>query len=218
MFGVPGQSAADLRADIEAVLAIGPQHISWYELEAKPGTRFAVHHGAELERQAEALEDHYETVVAALRDAGYRWYETANFCRVDPSRDLRARHNLAYWHARDYLGLGIGAVSTVAGARWQNKPSLARYCAALERGEAPPREMELLDEPTRSAERVMLGLRLDEPLSLAGLEPALDGSAVERLTRLGLVERRQRSLRLTPRGRFLGGGVTAELLADRDDA
>ena len=70
MFGVPGQSGADLRADLEGVLALEPDHISWYELEAKPGTRFAIHHGAELARQADALEDHYETVVAALRGAG----------------------------------------------------------------------------------------------------------------------------------------------------
>jgi oxygen-independent coproporphyrinogen-3 oxidase len=218
IYGIPGQSAADLDADLEQALALEPEHLSCYELEAKPGTRFTVHHGAELERQSDNLEGYFERVVACLTGAGYRWYETANFCRVEPERDLRARHNLAYWHAVDYLGLGIGAVSTVAGERWTNKPSLARYCAALERGEAPPRETELLDEPTRSAERVMLGLRLDEPLALEGLEPALDGGALERLTRLGLVERRQRSLRLTPRGRFLGGGVTAELLADRPGA
>jgi oxygen-independent coproporphyrinogen-3 oxidase len=218
IYGIPGQSAADLDADLEQALALEPEHLSCYELEAKPGTRFTVHHGAELERQSDNLEGYFEQVVAHLTGAGYRWYETANFCRSDPERDLRARHNLAYWHAADYLGLGIGAVSTVAGERRTNKPSLARYCAALERGEAPPRETELLDEPTRSAERLMLGLRLDEPLELAGVEAALDGGAVERLTQLGLVERRPASLRLTPRGRFLGGGVTAELLADRTDA
>jgi oxygen-independent coproporphyrinogen-3 oxidase len=174
-----------------------------------------VHHGAELERQSDNLEGYFERVVERLTGAGYRWYETANFCRVGlGERDLRSRHNLAYWHAADYLGLGIGAVSTVAGKRWTNKPSLARYCASLERGEMPPRETEQLDEPTRSAERVMLGLRLDEPLALAGLERAVDLSALERLSRLGLVERRPHSLLLTPRGRFLGGGVTSELLSE----
>ena len=122
MFGVPGQSAADLRADIEAVLALEPEHISWYELEAKPGTRFAVHHGAELERQAEALEDHYETVVAALRGAGYRWYETANFCRPG----YESRHNLGYWLGHDYLGVGVGAVSTLGLERRRNRPRPAR--------------------------------------------------------------------------------------------
>ena len=69
--------------------------------------------------------------------------------------------------------------------------------------------------PVRQSERVLLGLRLDEPLSLAGLESALDSEAVERLERLGLVERGAAGaeLALTDRGRFLGGGVTAELLA-----
>ncbi len=68
MFGVPGQSAADLSADLDQASSLGPDHISSYELEAKPGTRFTHRHGAELERQAEALEDHYETVVATLRE------------------------------------------------------------------------------------------------------------------------------------------------------
>jgi hypothetical protein len=62
---------------------------------------------------------------------------------------------------------------------------------------------------------VLLGLRLDEPLRLAGLEEAVDPAAVVRLERLGLVEPggKGSELALTPRGRFLGGGVTAELLA-----
>ncbi len=90
------------------------------------------------------------------------------------SRDLRSRHNLAYWLGRDYLGIGVGAVSTVAGLRWRNAPSLPRYLAALGRGERPPRELEPLDPDVQARERVLLGLRLDEPLALAGLDAAVD--------------------------------------------
>src|SRR5436309_8862845 len=117
LHGIPGQSTSDLQLDIDEALALASEHISYYELEAKPGTRFTHAHGAELARQAEAMEGYYELVIERLTDAGYRWYETANFC-LGPARaagrDLRARHNLAYWLARDYLGLGIGAVSTRA--------------------------------------------------------------------------------------------------------
>jgi oxygen-independent coproporphyrinogen-3 oxidase len=162
------------------------------------------------------MEGYFEVVVETLTRAGYRWYETANFCRAD-ERDLRARHNLAYWHGRDYLGLGVGAVSTVGGERRRNLPSLPRYVAALAAGEAPPRDVEAIDDRTHRRELLLLGLRLDEPVALADVGDALDPEALRRLEGLGLAERttdgRGEELRLTRRGRYLGGGVTAELLA-----
>jgi oxygen-independent coproporphyrinogen-3 oxidase len=221
IYGIPGQSAADLEADLGDALALAPEHLSCYELEAKPGTRFTHAHGAELERQADAMEDYFERVVTRLTAAGYRWYETANFCRASErdavGRDLRSRHNLAYWLGRDYLGIGVGAVSTIESRRWRNTPRLARYLAALGRGERPERELEPLADDVRRRERVMLGLRLDEPLLLdAALAGALDGAGLARMEQLGLAVRDgdgAGTLTLTERGRFLGGGVTAELLA-----
>jgi coproporphyrinogen III oxidase-like Fe-S oxidoreductase len=59
----------------------------------------------------------------------------------------------------------------------------------------------------------MLGLRLDEPVALVGLEHAVDAREVARLEGLGLAERRGDALTLTGRGRFLGDAVTAALLA-----
>jgi putative oxygen-independent coproporphyrinogen III oxidase len=212
IYGIPGQSAADLLADLDDSLKLAPEHLSCYELEAKAGTRFTHAHGAEFERQADAMEHYFELVVDTLTTNGYRWYETANFCRAG-GRDLRARHNLAYWLGRDYLGLGIGAVSTIAGRRWRNSPRLAAYVAALAAGRRPERDIEELSSETRQCERVMLGLRLDEPLSVDSLADVLDDSALLRLERLGLVRRGERTLTLTPRGRMLGGGVTADLLA-----
>jgi putative oxygen-independent coproporphyrinogen III oxidase len=220
IYGIPGQSAAHLARDLEEALALEPEHLSCYELEAKPGTRFAHTYGDELVRQSEAMEDYFERVVGTLTAAGYRWYETANFCRIPEradGRDLRARHNLAYWLGRDYLGIGVGAVSTVAGERRRNSPSLPRYLHALERDEAPRREHESVDEGVRRRERVLLGLRLDEPLALSGLEDAIDPVALARLTGLGLAERTRTgrgspALTLTRRGRFVGGRVTADLL------
>jgi oxygen-independent coproporphyrinogen-3 oxidase len=222
IYGIPGQEPADLARDLAEALALEPEHVSAYELEAKPGTRFTHAHGAELERQAESMETYFERVVETLTAAGYRWYETANFCRTRSQdaggRDLRARHNLGVWLGRDYLGLGVGAVSTIESRRWRNAPSLARYVAALGRSleddaVRPPREYEELSAEVRDTERVMLGLRLDEPLPLAGVAASLDERELERLTRGGLVASGDGSLTLTKRGRFLGAGVTARLLA-----
>ena len=212
IYGIPGQSEADLERDLAEALALEPEHVSAYELEAKPGTRFTHAHGAELARQADAMEGYFELVVDRLTAAGYRWYETANFCRLG-DRDLRAHHNLGYWLGHDYLGLGVGAVSTCGGRRWRNAPSLRGYLQALERGEPPARELEELDEAIRAAERLLLGLRLDEPVTLAEVATAVDHDALARLTAGGLVVSNGDTLALTPRGRFLGGAVTAELLS-----
>jgi len=216
IYGIPGQGASDLDADMAEAIALEPDHISWYELEAKPGTRFTHRHGGELATQAEAMEGYFERVVEGLTTAGYRWYETANFCRAAQlagGRDLRARHNLAYWLGRDYLGLGLGAVSTVGAQRWRNRPSLGRYLAALAGGHCPPRDVEDVAAEVRVRERLMLGLRLDAPVELGDVDGVVDSRALRRLERFGLVERRNGSVTLTHRGRFVGGAVTADLLA-----
>src|SRR5207244_6780274 len=99
IYGIPGQSPADLERDLDEALALEPDHLSCYELEAKPGTRFTHTFGDELARQAEAMEDYFERVVERVTGAGYRWYETANFCRRGTpagAPDYRSQHNLAY--------------------------------------------------------------------------------------------------------------------------
>jgi len=220
IYGIPGQEPSDLDDDLAEALALAPEHLSLYELEAKPGTRFTHAWGSELARQSEAMEGYFERVVETLTASGYRWYETANFCLSGDEacgRDLRAHHNLGYWQGHDYLGVGIGAVSTLGGLRRRNGASIARYIAALATGGEPPRELEQLDALTKVQERVMLGLRLDEPLPLGELEPVIDAAALERMVQGGLAivgsgPGGEETLALTARGRFLGGGVTAELL------
>ena len=224
IYGIPGQEPSDLDTDLAEALALEPEHLSLYELEAKPGTRFTHAFGDELVSQSEAMEEYFERVVGTLVPAGYRWYETANFCLAGTraeGRDLRAHHNLGYWHGRDYLGVGIGAVSTVGSLRRRNAASIGRYLAALGAGDDPPRELEPLEALTKAQERVMLGLRLDEPLGLGdldGVEGLFDADAVDRMVAGGLAivgseAAGERTLGLTDRGRFLGGGVTAEILA-----
>ena len=181
LFGIPGETRAALDRDIDEALALEPDHLSCYELEAKPGTRFTFSHGAELERQAELLEDHYERVIERLETAGYRWYETANFCRDD----RRCQHNLAIWRGQDYLGIGVGAVSTLGLLRRRNGPRLAPYIEMLARGESPLRLDELLTPEERLHERILLGLRLDEPIEIAPVpgRPRPRGGRPARLAR-----------------------------------
>ncbi len=206
LFGVPGQSAEDLVADIDAVREIAPEHISWYELEVKPGSALA-RDGAVVDE--DFTEDAYHHIVEALETMGYRWYETASFAR--PGRE--SRHNRAYWGAADYIGVGIGAVSTVGGDRWRNAPDLDGYMSAVTERRTPRRTVEHLDEDTRRRERWMLALRQDEPISLRWAGEPDHPEAVDDLIDGGFVRRVDIDLiELTRQGRFVQNSVLGRLM------
>ncbi len=205
LFAVPGQDRADLDADIAAAIALGADHVSWYELEVKPGSMLA-RTGAVVDE--DFSEEAYRQVVARLEGAGYRWYETANFAR--PGHECR--HSLAYWNAADYLGIGIGAVSTADGSRWRNAADLAGYIARCERGEDPRRTTEALDADVRRRERWMLGLRLDGPFRMDVAGPPDHPDALAHLAELGLVTYDASELRLSRDGRFVQNAILCELM------
>ncbi|MGA0122944.1 MAG: coproporphyrinogen III oxidase, partial [Gaiellales bacterium] len=193
--------------DLAVLDELAPDHVSAYELEAKPGTRFAIHHGAALAEQAERLERHMDLVIDLLGASGYEWYEVASFARTPTDR---AVHNTAYWRGRDYLGLGIGAVSTVAGERRANGPKLAAY---LDDPAGAACAVEVIDPETALRERVMLGLRLAEGIAIDGdLAPVIDFAGVDRLEALGVARIEGGMLRLERRGRMLLHECVAEIL------
>lgn len=206
IFGVPGQTPADLEADLADALALGPDHLSWYELEIKPGSALARAGTAPVDEDEGA--DAYERIVGGLEEHGYRWYETANFAR--PGHECR--HSLAYWGAADYLGVGVGAVSTVAGRRRRNNPALAPYIGALAAGDAPPRTDEGLDADLVRRERWMLGLRLARGMDLAWAGPPDHPQALDTLETAGLLRRDGATLTLTRRGRFVQNAILHELM------
>jgi putative oxygen-independent coproporphyrinogen III oxidase len=206
IFGIPGQSLDDVQRDIDEVLELGPDHVSWYELELKPGSALAERPDVSLDDEASA--DAYERIVATLRAAGYDWYELANFAR--PGHECR--HNLGYWHGADYVGIGVGAVGTMGGTRQRNRAGLQSYIAALEGGALPPASTEIIDSDTRRRERWMLGLRLAEPFDTALAGPPDHPEELARLTEIGLAEVDGAMLSLTERGRFLQNGVVGRLM------
>ena len=149
-----------------------------------------------------------ELVIDSLAYSGFDWYEIASFAR---SPDHQGRHNRAYWEGRDYLGIGVGAVGTVAGERRVNGPKLAAY---LDDPLTASATIEVISERTRLEERLMLGLRLADGVELDEVVPVLDQAALERLVGLGLALGEDGRIQLAPRGRMLLHDCVAELLND----
>jgi len=208
--GMPGQTPEALGEDIAAVLDLGPEHISWYELGVAPGTPLARRLGGESSPGLPAAETRatmYRGIVRRLSRAGYDWYEVSSFSR--PGR--RARHNLAYWRARPYLGLGPGAVSTVGARRWTNTADPTAWASALGAEAPSPRAVEHLDAPTRARERLLLAARCGERVPLADLAVAVDLEAIPPLAAAGLVSVHGGTLSVTRKGRHVANEVCVRL-------
>jgi oxygen-independent coproporphyrinogen-3 oxidase len=110
MYGLPGQSLAETRRDIETAISFGPGHISAYHLTVEPNTVF--HHAPPPLPDDDLAADMQEMAEATLAGAGYTHYETSAFAKPGE----QCRHNLNYWTFGDYLGLGAGAHSKITTA------------------------------------------------------------------------------------------------------
>ena len=223
--GIPGQTPELLGADIAAVLELRPDHVSWYELDVIEGTALAARlggaedpgpgtHEAGLDPGAMPADPQddvraagYRRIVRELSRAGYDWYEVSNFAL--PGR--KARHNVAYWRARPYLGLGPGAVSTVGSRRWRNTAGTGAWAAALSAGSAPPRTEEALDSATAARERLLLAARCGEAVPLEEVAGVLDRQAAAGLAGAGLVSLHSGTIRVTRKGRHVADEVIVRL-------
>lgn len=103
MYGLPGDSVDGAVGDLQRALALGPAHISWYQLTLEPNTAF--------ERRPPELPD--DDTIIAIEDAGRGLLAAHGFERYEISayarQGYRCRHNLNYWQFGDYLGIGAGA-------------------------------------------------------------------------------------------------------------
>lgn len=166
IYANPGQTLADLEADLDTALTFQPPHLSVYNLTFEEGTPF--HHEYRAGKMANLDEDE-EITMAELIDTklgavGLKRYEISNYARPW----FHSRHNVNYWHCGDYLGLGAGAHSYwrnddgVTGQRWNNEKSPAKYMAQIEGIRQAIVERETIDPHKAAAEFMFLGLRLTE--------------------------------------------------------
>jgi putative oxygen-independent coproporphyrinogen III oxidase len=103
MYALPGQTLAQLQADLDTALSFEPPHLSVYHLTIEPNTAFAI---APPERpDDDAASEMLDAIVERTRAAGLSRYEVSAFARTGH----RCAHNLNYWQFGDYLGIGAGA-------------------------------------------------------------------------------------------------------------
>lgn len=150
MLGTPDQTPADVREAAARCADLGASHVSAYLLKIEEHTPFGEHPPVlPNEDDTVAL---YHTAADALASHGFMQYEISNFARTG----CESRHNLKYWNAEEYLGLGPAAHSFIGGNRY----AFSRSLTAFIDGEPPTRDTDTAIPNNSPEEYAMLRLRL----------------------------------------------------------
>ena len=206
MLALPSYTTKELDDTLALLEQGGACHISAYMLKIEPGTAFGKHPPQNLPTEDEAA-DFYLHAVQKLEEAGYAQYEISNFAR--PGR--QSRHNLLYWNLQDWLGLGPGAHSHLAGQRFAMPTDLAAFLA---QSPAP-----LPHSPVEKNDYIMMRLRLADGLVEedlfarfgTGLTPS-QRDFLALLSQKGLAREIPGGWALTSRGMLVQNAILSQLL------
>lgn len=198
MLGIPRQTAKSLKETIDELCSLPITHVSAYLLKIEPNTVFGKKPPEIPDEDFQA--ELYLLAVEQLEKRGFRQYEISNFAK----NGFESRHNLKYWRAEEYLGIGPAAHSYYNGKRFAVPRNLAKFTENEQQIE------EITDEnPDKDEEKILLGLRLCEGVTVE------DNERLKK--RLRLIPREYYTLEngrlsLTPRGFLLSNEIISTLL------
>jgi len=200
MYGLPGQTSRQARADIEEGVRCGTPHLSAYQLAIEPNTAFFSHPPTLPDHDACA--DMQVMVEETLAQAGFEHYETSAFAKAG----RRCRHNLNYWEFGDYLGIGAGAHGKLSFSdrvtRHERVKQPREYMAAT--GDVEARVVSAKELPFEfmlNALRLAGGFSAELPSRRTGLPYLLFESGLKEAEQQGFITRDLQVIRPTERGR-----------------
>jgi len=216
IFGIPRQSVRDWEISLDKAIELGPDHISIYCLSFESGTPFAdaLRMGAIYPVGDDVEREMYDLASSRLTVADYGRYEISNFAKPK----CESRHNLKYWTGAGYIAFGPAAHGYIPGppnwTRYAFPSNLEEYTLLINSGREPLAAVEKLDLQKRSAEFLMLRLRLDHGFSeeeitahLPELEPAEYIAALQPLIDDNKILLEAEQVRIAPRDMFISDAI-----------
>ena len=222
MTAAPGQSLDAVERDLDAAIAIGPQHVSVYCLTWEKGTAFeGLRRTGALAAADEGDERAmFEAAIDRLEAAGYEHEEVSNFAR--PGH--RCRHNEAYWDCRPWEAFGPGAARFDGRTRITNHRSPVTWMNRVltgddVTGDDVTGDVDAMDAEAAARERLVVGLRRRAGVERAAFRAAsgldLDDLAAPAITRWvvqGLATDDGETIRLTRAGLLVSDSLWADVL------
>ncbi len=200
MHGLPGQNLEAALEDLSQAIALGPEHVSWYQLTIEKNTAF--YNQPPPLPEENILDDIFTLGQRQLAAAGYEQYEISAYAQSGKA----SQHNLNYWQFGDYVGIGAGAhgklsVGNTQRRRWKTRvPEHYFNSADKLSGDEPINQQELALEYLMNALRLINGFSITQfetktALSIDVIRPGLD-----RQIEQGLLKESGEKIAATPLG------------------
>ena len=157
MYALPGQSEKLLSETLDYVIAMDPDHISFYGLKVEPNTPFGQNPQIEEEIPDEDRQyDMYLNSAKKLEESGFIQYEISNFAKPG----AECRHNIKYWKCDEYLGFGPAAHSFFDGKMFSYVKDVNKFLAFPTDSHALMDECSVPSFDEVATQFVMLGFRM----------------------------------------------------------
>ena len=221
--GLPDQTEHSFKTSLQALLDLDPTHFSIYMLEVDEDSRLGreiLESGSRYRASSVPSEERvvgfYCAAMELLRQAGFHHYEISNFARPG----YESQHNQKYWTNVPYFGFGVEAHSYDGEQRWANTDSLSLYLERMQQGQPPITELRTLGHQEKFEERIFLGLRQRQGISLSRLHSEFSadlceiyGRQLREFSESGWMETAGDTLRLTDQGLLFSNEVFAGFLS-----
>lgn len=217
MFGLPGQTEADLDQSIDEALSLKPEHLSIYALQVEPKTIFynRMKKGQLLLPGPDQEADMYDQLIDRLEKEGYQHYEISNFAKPG----YESKHNLLYWQNEEYYGFGAGAHGYVNGVRVVNAGPVKGYIRRVDENGISQVSAHPVPLMEQIEEEMFLGLRTRFGVSKKRFAEKFNldmddvyGDVLKQLKEKNWLEEEGDTLKLSEQGWFLSNEVLANFL------
>lgn len=216
IFGIPGQTLAQLQADLKQLIDIGIPHVSIYGMTIEENTVFGkwLKNGQLKPLEEEDSAEQFKWLMDFLGDQGYEQYEISNFAIPE----FRSKHNSSYWQGKKYLGVGPSAHSFDGQTRQYNVRNNVKYLESMSQG-FPSFEIETLSRIDKINEALLIQIRLAEGIDVNVLNTDLDfdllserNEQIQKWINTGHMELKNDYLQLTQTGKLIADHITEELV------
>ncbi|MEA3423001.1 MAG: radical SAM family heme chaperone HemW [Bacillota bacterium] len=172
IYALPGQKTEDLLNDIKEFSILNPKHISTYSLMYEEGTVLdRMKESGEIKPVSDETDrEYFHIIESELKKNGYHRYEISNFSK----EGYESKHNLLYWSADEYIGLGLSAHGYLGGERYANESVMEEYLKKIKKGERPVSDVEKIGFDEEKFEYIMLNLRKTEGFSIEEFKERFD--------------------------------------------